>query len=208
MATLQKRKERWAIAGFACLAAMATAPLAINSLQTNGLSLASLDPAKKLRDLLDARSPGERSKGELAQIKIKKKLATAGRRIQPGTPAETPLEKLAQAVVPKEPDAPTLVPPASATVPLIPPAAAASFVPASFGPLGGGPVVIAGSVLGGGGSGGGGGSPPPTVTPPTVTPPVVSPVPEPSSWLMMLMGFGIIGAAARQRRSASRLALS
>lgn len=101
-----------------------------------------------------------------------------------------------------------------------------SFAPAplpAFFPGVGGGGGSGGLVIGGGGGGGGGGgtgvvtptptptpgvtpTPTPTVTPtptPTVTPPVTPPVgaiPEPSTWLMFIIGFGIVGGAMRRRQ--------
>lgn len=46
-------------------------------------------------------------------------------------------------------------------------------------------------------------SPPPLVVTPLVPPgnPPVGPVPEPSTWAMMIVGFGVIGASLRRRRA-------
>lgn len=77
--------------------------------------------------------------------------------------------------------------------------------------VGGGPVIGAGGFIGipvagsgsgggngggpsGGGSDGGTGGPPPS-------PPPFSAVPEPSTWAMLLLGFGLIGAGMRRRRA-------
>jgi hypothetical protein len=60
---------------------------------------------------------------------------------------------------------------------------------------------------GGGGGGGGGGilTPPTETIPvpgPTGTVPVVPGIPEPSTWLMLIAGFGCVGSAMRRRRRA------
>lgn len=61
--------------------------------------------------------------------------------------------------------------------------------------------------IGGGGGGGGGGSiGSPGGTTPPANPPVVVPVPEPATWLMMIVGFGMIGAMLRKRRRAAGMA--
>ena len=39
-----------------------------------------------------------------------------------------------------------------------------------------------------------------TISLPAVTPPPVSAVPEPATWAMMIVGFGMVGGAARYRR--------
>lgn len=41
-----------------------------------------------------------------------------------------------------------------------------------------------------------------------VVPPVTSAVPEPATWAMLLVGFGIIGAASRYRRRSTKVALA
>ena len=103
--------------------------------------------------------------------------------------------------------------PPSATEPLPPLAATPTgFVPLSP-PLPGQGVPLFAANLptneGGGGTGGGGNptpDPSPTPTPtPTPTPPPVSTVPEPSTWLMLLMGLFAVGGALRMRRPMVRV---
>lgn len=64
------------------------------------------------------------------------------------------------------------------------------------------PGGVGGGNAGGGGGGGGGGdtgtTPPGGGTVETPAPPAVA-VPEPSTWSMMLLGFGLLGAALRSR---------
>lgn len=83
----------------------------------------------------------------------------------------------------------------------------------SFPGVGGVPIFVPGT----GGGGGGGGTvpgpdepetptpetPPTELPPPPVVPPVVTPVPEPATWFMLIVGFGAIGGAMRQRRRAA-----
>lgn len=72
---------------------------------------------------------------------------------------------------------------------VLPGAGGAVFAP-DVGPPGGG---------GGGGGAGGGGTPGTTDTPGTPnTPPVTPAVPEPATWAMMLIGFGLCGRALRR----------
>lgn len=207
MLQLNVIKARMTVAGALCLAAMISAPLAVTSLGSKGIALPGLASAQQLMSMLDARSPGEREKGALAQSKIKKRLAQVpreralGKTFPPKPPA---IEQLARVVVPAPPVPVESVPPVA---PLIPPAAADIISPAgliaSAPPFGGGPII-----------GGGGLLPPPPPSggnaPPTaeVPPggPVVSPVPEPGTWLTMLLGFGIIGTAMTRRRNRTRLA--
>lgn len=64
----------------------------------------------------------------------------------------------------------------------------------------GGPgVFIIGN--GGNGGGGGGGTPIDPDTPLNPTDPQVPPVPEPGTWMMMILGVGMIGTALRRRRA-------
>lgn len=76
--------------------------------------------------------------------------------------------------------------------------------------IGGLPIFVGGGPSGGGGGGGGGGTgtlPPDdddtpgggTLVPPPPTPiPGAGPIPEPSTWLMLIAGFGFIGGAMRR----------
>jgi len=64
---------------------------------------------------------------------------------------------------------------------------------------GGGPPVLSNIPLPGGGGGGGFFSPPVTQATPEVPPTLVTPVPEPASWLTMILGFALIGRALRRR---------
>lgn len=52
-----------------------------------------------------------------------------------------------------------------------------------------------------GGGGGGGGSPAPA-------PPIIVAVPEPSTWLLMVLAIGAVGAAARVKRRRARVAIT
>ena len=178
--------------------------------------------AALLRDplaVLAGRSPGLRPGGALLQTKLRREDA-GGRRSN-----DAPDERVLSAVRtrPGEPSlltsgfAPddilgTLLP---TDAQILNPGASApgSFVlpgTASVGSGGGGFFGGGGTI--GSGPGGGGSAvtpPPPTISPP---PPVAS-VPEPASWLTMLVGFGVVGALLRRfgspigagRRDARRL---
>jgi PEP-CTERM motif len=47
---------------------------------------------------------------------------------------------------------------------------------------------------------------PPVVVPPVVIPPVISAVPEPSVWMLLILGFGMIGFATRKRNASQKQA--
>jgi hypothetical protein len=106
--------------------------------------------------------------------------------------------------------APPVLPVAEAlpTLAELPMSGPAVFIPfpggGIFFPGGGGPGGGGGGPGGGGGGpgGGGGGPPPPPPPPPPPTPTPFSAVPEPGTWAMMLLGFGMIGLTLRRRRAA------
>jgi len=152
--------------------------------------------------MLAERSPGTRSVGELALLKRKRQAVLHERALPkirgPYVPP-TAYEALAS-----PPPAAAIAPPPQA--PLF---ATVAGPPEVIPPVGGvpggsfGPPVFS-NIPSPGGGGGGGGFAPPIIT--TVTPQVpvtpVAPVPEPASWGMMLLGFGLMGAVLRRRTSA------
>ena len=146
--------------------------------------------------MLGLRSPGERSQGQLADTKAPKTpLADAG------GPHERALAKVRPPVpsiklislTPVAPQSIEGLPPELLVQPGTIPASGGGDLAGSFPPSGAGPVFL-GSFPGGGGGGGGGS----IVTP--ETPPVTSAVPEPSTWAMMILGLGAIGASLRRSR--------
>jgi PEP-CTERM motif len=80
--------------------------------------------------------------------------------------------------------------------------------PGIFVPASGGSFIGGGGAPGGGGGTGSGGIPgaPPPIAPPAVIPPIISAVPEPSTWILLLFGFGAIGAALRRTKATSKRA--
>jgi hypothetical protein len=201
---LRAHKFRVLIAGTACLAAMASAPLAVTTLGEHGVAVPGLSSAQKLMALIDARSPGERQKGELTKTK-NKQLAETKRERALGKvfpPKPSPVEQLAQVIAPTPPAPVEAVPPVA---PLAPATVADVFSPSRL--FASAPLVVGSAIVGGGGGGGSGGGgggvpsgPPTSVVPPPPIAVVTSPVPEPGTWLMMLLGFGVVGASFRSRR--------
>jgi hypothetical protein len=162
-----------------------SAPIAINILAKHGVDVPGAASVQSIMALLDQRSPGERTKGELTKTKRKHKVLSSSwpaiaRTIQP----------VKSAAVEESPFLPPEAPPEFQM---------ASFTPGSISPpvsFGGGP---GGNGGGGGccGTGGGGGGTTPSDNP--EKPPVPA-VPEPSTWAMLIIGFGAIGSALRRRR--------
>ena len=173
---------------------VALAPLAAAKLDTAGSPT-----VQRLIAMLDARSPGERVQGELTKAKLARaklprtppKLAgivvpkqrALGKVFQPTPP---PSKAFVEALVPPPPimDVPQL----ASNVPF------KAILPSS--PL---PLVVGGLVI----PSTGGGTPPGLPENPPLV--VASAVPEPSTWLMMILGFGFVGLSLRRRSADSRM---
>jgi hypothetical protein len=159
--------------------------------------------AHNLLDMLDQRSPGARTEGQLIKTKRHER-ALARMRGAPHVPAAAPVPagqpELAAILL----DLPQPLPVELAAPPLAevgPPPSLDSLIGS---PGGGGPLI--GSPGGGGGPGTPGGDTPQTI--PTEQPhiPVVDTpaVPEPSTWATMLLGFAVIGWRVRRRTARGR----
>lgn len=158
--------------------------------------------ATDVDSLLDARSPGGRRYGWLLDTKIARGYADK-------SPTERILSSVRHRLETTSPDQPQLVD--TPAVPFGDPVTAATgdgdpIVGTGTPGAGGGPGGFvgtpgAGGVLpgsGGNGSGSDGGG--------TSTTPIASPVPEPSGWTLMILGFAFLGTAMRRQRPAfSRL---
>jgi hypothetical protein len=146
-------------------------------------------------DFIRARSPGLRQRADLINTKHPRRVARAAPRVR--RPAGTPALALVAAPPPpvplvfdNTPFAPAFPPLFAGPVPAIEEAQAVPCCFARFNP----PLTTAGGFVIGGGGGGGGG----TGTHPTG-------VPEPSTWALMILGFGVIGTAWRRRRALLKL---
>ena len=155
-----------------------------------------------------ARSPGERGAIDILKGKAKRDLAENTNptgKPKPdqralGKVFDEPLQSLAGPVAPA---------PAIQFLPLDS-NPAVSALPAALPLSTGGGVfspAFAGIPVGGGAVGGGGGSNGPgDVASPPAPPPVVAAVPEPSTWILLLLGFAAIGASIRRKQSETGLA--
>ena len=179
------------LAGATSLAVASASALSIASFSGIDIAGAAVAKAQSFTDLMNQRSPGKRTAAQLMKTKGKhfKMLAA-------NVPAEIP-----PAVY--TPVATLFAPPAQAlTAPLFPAAApffaeAPAPFPALFLPPIGGGFLVPGAP--GGGGGGPPGQPPPVTPPPIVAPPV-GVIPEPGTWMTMVLGFGLGGWAMRRRR--------
>lgn len=181
------------------MVAVAATPLALQTMVSHGIDVPVLSTPKSLMALLDARSPGEREKGALTSTKVRK-LATNGVK-----PRERALGKIVQpSAAPPAEFVEALTPPGTivAAPPVAPPPTLADVIPGLPGSAAPPGVGLVGSP--GGGAPGVPGAPSVPGTPGTPgtpqNPDVPSAVPEPATWMMMLLGFGVIGSSMRRRR--------
>lgn len=187
-----QRKRRHRIAGAAgALAFALSTAVAVAGFTGTDLVGAATARAESLADLLDQRSPGARIGGALTKTKHR----TLAERSAP--PAAAP-EDLAQVIAPPET---AMVPVPLGAAPdleyLSPPQTLAS-------------LVAPPQVVGSGGCCGGGGGKPGTpggpLSPPSAPPLQTPAVPEPATWMTMLLGFGFTGWALRRNRPGVALA--
>ncbi|URD61630.1 PEPxxWA-CTERM sorting domain-containing protein [Sphingomonas sp. KRR8] len=186
-----------AILGLGMVAAAGT-PVALQTLASHGFDVPTLSAPKSLMALLDSRSPGERDKGVLTSTKSRKLASNAAAK-----PHERALGKIIRpsAAPPKEfVEALAPPPPVEAAPSVAPPPTLAEVLPKVTGVPGNAPPP--GVTLVGPPPGGTPGTPGTPVTPGTPgTPEVPSAVPEPATWMTMLLGFGLIGSSMRRRRA-------
>lgn len=185
--------SRRAMVPAAALLAIISGTIATSPGTAGALIAAIADPLA----VLAARSPGARSSGALTQSKLRRAAADRPRTARrlphqlhgPATPAGADTFAGPADVI-SVPDAgPVGVGPVEDVAFAAP--------PGGSGFIGGGGGVIGGGIggIGGGGIGGGGGGTAAIGGPTGDTPAV----PEPASWLTMLLGLGVIGMVMRRR---------
>ena len=196
----RRARRHFVLVGTAAVALALTSALSIATLSGIDVAGAAVARAQSIADLLARRSPGERTEAHLVKTKHKHFAVLADHQ-----EAEIPPPAIEKPLVE------VFLPPAAApvipeTLPLLS-ASAPPLPPPIFAPVIGG-AIFAPCCGGGGGPGGGGGGPPAQPPPPSQPPPNQPPaVPEPSSWALMIAGFGLTGFALRRRRGADRPAL-
>jgi hypothetical protein len=185
------RRRRLGLASAAIVLLLAIAALMpVPSLGGTSVAVAAIQRAKSFVELMHQRSPGKRLVGHL--VKTKHKKLAAHERALPKM--RRPLPEIA-AIPPMGPLPPALVDLVAPPVPMQMASLEAIPVgpfqtplpgpPGFFSPPPGGFVFPPGSP-----------NSPPIVPPPGPPPP---PVPEPATWAMMLLGFGLIGFSLRRR---------
>jgi hypothetical protein len=191
-AGLHRRRERRRLlvaTGGALSLAIASA-LSIANFTGVDVAAAAVSEAQSFLELMHRRSPGARTEAQLTKTKHRHHRVLAERSL-PELP-EIP------AVAPVTPTVALFAPPLQAALPVFPEApllTAAAYPPPLFfvPPIGG---VFAPPPGGSGGPPGGPGGPGgPPQQPPPEQPPAV---PEPSTWAMMILGFGLSGWALRR----------
>jgi hypothetical protein len=158
-----------------------------------GLS-ASVQGMKTVAAMLAERSPGERPEGALANLKPKRAAALHERALpKVRGPGPTAYETLAG-----PPPIPPIAPPPETPLFNTVAGGPVAITPVTGGAVGG-PPSLSNIPLPGGGGGGGFFSPPVTQATPEVPPTPVTPVPEPATWMTMILGFALIGWVLRRR---------
>ncbi|WP_082543652.1 PEP-CTERM sorting domain-containing protein [Sphingomonas sp. Leaf339] len=187
-------RRRLAMAAAAALLTLPALMLAVHGTALeSAVAVAIADPAS----ILAARSPGARASGALTQTK--QRYVKVGVKRTPG-PTERVLGQARTRPPGELPLGDAAGPPVFALLDI--PQGAFGNVGDGLLPGGpglvafGGPPVTGIGVIGGGGGGNGGVG----TTPITPVVPPVSAVPEPSTWLMTIMGFFTMGTGLRRRR--------
>jgi hypothetical protein len=197
-AIVQQRRRRRTLAGVGALAlALATAG-GMAALTDTDLAGAAAARALGFMDLMERRSPGARTVAQLSKTRPMQRTLAEREPEAPLLPASL-VQALAPPVAPLVPV--DLGPPAIPQLALFATPPASPFLAPA--PDGGGTSGCCGGGGGGGGGGkGGGGGGTETTTPTIVT--NIQPVPEPSTWMTMLLGFGLAGWLLRRERNAKK----
>jgi hypothetical protein len=180
-------RRRLLVASGGALSLAVASALSIANFAGVDVAAAAVSKAQSFLDLMHRRSPGARTQAQLTKIRHKHHRVLAERSL-PELP-EIP------ALAPVTPTVALFAPPLQAALPVFPEApllTAAAYPPPLFfaPPIG---AVFASPPGGGAGPPGGPGGPP--QQPPPEQPPAV---PEPGTWAMMILGFGLSGWALRR----------
>ena len=194
-----RRRRSLGLAAIVSVSLAGAGVLSLDALTGADVVHAAVAQAQSLADLLNQRSPGERTAAQLTKTKRARALGRTLARPHVGLTAAPPTE-LANILMPPLADVPLeLAPPLPMASLIAPPPLAGLVAP----PPGGGGAIVSPP----GGGGGGGVSPPGgggQILPPNESHlPVPSAVPEPGTWALMLLGFGLIGWRARRANHAT-----
>lgn len=194
-------RNRWVVAAAIILVFAAALSIATYSRSDLGAKVwdaagAGLDNIKTVAAMLADRSPGQRPEGALASLKAKKQPVLHERALPKVRKPESPLA----GIVGTPPVPPVDVPSATPLYNVVTSSPLAqTLIPGGSG--GGSPPGNEAPPPGGGG---GIVVPPEKPTVPVVpVTPVTPAVPEPNTWAMMLVGFGLLGWAIRRENRAA-----
>lgn len=192
-AKLQSRRRRSvALTALLAVSLSGAGIWSIGAVTGNDMVDAAVTKAKSLAELLGARSPGARTEAHLTKTKHARALA----KMRPA-PQQRPVTheaaspKVAMVDLNKLLDSPLTAPPVLAEAPSTLPPLLDFTPPPTIGTFVSTPPVVTPP----GGSPGG----VPT-SPPKEVVPVTPPVPEPATWMMMLLGFGFMGWQMKRSR--------
>ncbi len=181
-------KRRRGLLALSLLLVLAMAgALSLSTFGGTGLASAAIEKAKSLFELLNRRSPGRRTQAHL--VKIKHKWAKPHERALPKVAVNLPFPPFAyQPALIDIVSAPPLTVPTGLEKSELPPVAEAPppgsgppiILPPGEGTPVGPPIVS---------------QPPPSSPPPPPPPP---PVPEPATWMTMLLGFALLGCVVKK----------
>lgn len=181
------RKRKLRLLGAGLLTFSLTGALAVATFGGNDLANATIARVKSVLELINQRSPGHRTEAHLTKIKHRRLATRIHERALPKIRTELPFPPIdySPALVDILATPPPSVQFALGEVPV--PPITQTFPPG--GPPSGPPTFIV-----------------PQVNTPPIVPPVTPAVPEPSTWMTMLVGFALVGW--RIRRTAARTLLA
>ncbi len=189
----QQRRRSIMLTGTAALSLALASAFSIASFSGVDLANAAVQRARSFSELIDARSPGQRTLGQLSNTKHKPRVLAE--RAPEADNVEPTSKNFAEALTPLAPatvsiDAPPQTPELGLTAP----------PPGFFDlPGGGGAPPSGGSTPPGGGIVPPPGGPPGPPSPPPPNPGHPPVLPEPGTWMTMIVGFGVMGWALRRK---------
>jgi len=185
-----RRRRAGLVVAALCLATAVPTTLSFTNFDGSDMVQAAVNKAESLVDMLNQRSPGQRTAAQLTKTKHKQMALAKMRAPKPLAPDAHELARilLGQPVLPVTLAAAPIPP-----IDLVPPTLEAIVAPSP-----GNAIIIPPGGGGGGVIPGGGGPPASNPTPPPNEPVVIPPVPEPATWMTMLLGFALIGWSIRR----------
>jgi hypothetical protein len=186
----RRRRASAIVAGLIALAAAMLFAGYSNQHMATALAETIGQSVKSVASMFAARSPGHRPMGKLASLKHKKRPLLHARALPKVRHVIPPLPIVLEA--------PPMIPPDFGPLPVYQVVAGFPETPIIVGPPSYGPPNLPEIPPPGGG---GGFFPPPIITQEVPPPPPPPAVPEPATWVTMLLGFAAIGSFFRRRKT-------